>query len=144
MRRNGVMRRWLGWMALVAVWLTVLAPTVSRGIAWASFPDLGAWCQPSPAPMHAGMSHGGMAHAAMSHATMVHRGMSDHDACDTDAACGYCTLFAQQPALGGAVFVGHPALATVEVPIALPALRAGSARPALHAPSQGPPFIAHA
>ncbi|SEM51266.1 Protein of unknown function [Luteibacter sp. UNCMF331Sha3.1] len=132
-------------MALVAVWLTALVPTVSRTVDWLAFPDLGAWCEAMPASHH-GMSHGDMDdmdHDTMPHAAMGHA-TGGHDACDPDAACGYCTLFAQLPAVAGAVFVGHPLLAVLHVPAPLPSIRAGPTVALVHAPPRGPPAVAHA
>jgi hypothetical protein len=111
--------RWLGWMAIVAVWFTVLAPTVSRTLpAFAfAFPDLGAWCEATAAAHHDG---GG-----------------DHR--DADAACGYCTLFAQTPALAGGFFVGPVAHVAARVVAAVPRRPGAASPPCLHAPPRGPP-----
>jgi hypothetical protein len=109
-------------MALVAVWLTALAPTVSRTAATFVFPDLGAWCESVPTDHHG----------------------SGHDAQEADAACGYCTLFAQQPALAGTFFIGHVLPAATPIPAMLPAIRAGPAPLVVHAPPRGPPSTAHA
>lgn len=114
-------------MALVAVWLTVLAPSVSRTVSAAFvFPDLGAWCEAIPSDHHG---------AATGH---------DADAPGDGAACGYCTLFAQMPALGTAFFVGHILPLPGDVPAGLPALRAHVRVAILHAPPRGPPVVAHA
>ncbi|MET0935062.1 MAG: DUF2946 family protein [Luteibacter sp.] len=116
-------------MALVAVWLTVLAPTVSRTAAAAFvFPDLGAWCEGVAGSHHAGNADHGERHADR----------------DDNAACGYCTLFAQNPSLGGAFVVPHvPVVAGRVEPRALPA--AGRLAAALrHTPARGPPVVAHA
>jgi len=129
-------------MVLVAVWLTALVPTVSRTVDWLAVADLGAGCDTMPASHH-GMSHGEMDHDAMSHAAMGHA-TGGHDACDPDAACGYCTLFAQLPAVAGAVFIGHPLLAVPHVPAPLPEIRAGPSVALVHAPPRGPPVVAHA
>ncbi|WP_325470108.1 DUF2946 family protein [Luteibacter sp.] len=126
--RHGLARnRWLGWMALVAVWLTVLAPSVSRTVSAAFvFPDLGTWCEPVPADHHG---------AARGH---------DADAPGDDAACGYCTLFAQMPALGTAFHIGHALPSPGYVAATLPAARAHEPTAILHAPPRGPPVAAHA
>jgi hypothetical protein len=111
-------------MALVAVWLTVLAPTVSRTAAAAFvFPELGAWCEAAPGS---------------------HHGDPGGHVDDGDAACGYCTLFAHTPALGSSFFIGHvlplpgPDGARVNV--------AGARAPVAvhHASPRGPPVVAHA
>jgi hypothetical protein len=114
-------------MALVAVWLTVLVPSVSRTVSAAFvFPDLGAWCETSPTGHH---------DAATGH---------DERAPADGAACGYCTLFAQMPALGTAFFVGHALPSPGEVPAVLPSTRAHVPVAILHAPPRGPPVAAHA
>lgn len=121
-RRGLRQKRWLGWMAIVAVWLTVLAPTVSRSLPAFAFPDLGAWCESAPAAHH---DTGG-----------------DHQ--DADAACGYCTLFAQAPALGGSFFVGHVLPLAGRSDATLPSLRAAPSVVRHHAPPRGPPVAAYA
>lgn len=109
-------------MALVAVWLTVLAPTASRTAEVFAFPDLGAWCESVP-----GEHHG-----------------NGHETPDAGAACGYCTLFAQQPALAGSFFVGHVHALSVSAQAMPPAVRHGPARLTTHVSPRGPPSAAHA
>jgi hypothetical protein len=109
-------------MAIVAVWLTVLAPTVSRSLPVFALPDLGAWCEGMPSAHH---DMGG-----------------DHQ--DADGACGYCTLFAQTPALGGSFFVGHVLPLAAQVNATLPALRTAPSVVRHHAPPRGPPVAAYA
>jgi hypothetical protein len=109
-------------MALVAVWLTVLAPTASRTAQVFVFPDLGAWCESAPGE---------------------HRG-NGHETRDTDAACGYCTLFAQQPALAGSFFIGHVQASSAPAQAMPPAVRHGPAPLTIHASPRGPPSAAHA
>ncbi|WP_052697749.1 DUF2946 family protein [Luteibacter yeojuensis] len=110
-------------MALVAVWLTAFAPTVSRVSAF-TFPDLGAWCEPAATPHHHDGGHAG------------------HD--DGDAACGYCTLFTHSPGMAGGVHVGEvPRLAIEGGARAAPAH--AFAPPAFfHTRPRGPPVAAHA
>lgn len=109
-------------MVLVAVWLTALAPTVSRTATTFVFPDLGAWCESVRADHHG----------------------SGHEAQEADAACGYCTLFAQQPALAAMFFVPDVLPVATQVPVALPGIRAGPAAQIIHSPPRGPPSAAHA
>jgi hypothetical protein len=114
-------------MALVAVWLTVLAPSVSRTVSAAFvFPDLGAWCETSPAAHH---------DTATGH---------DTDAPGDGSACGYCTLFAQMPALGASFHVGHVLPLPGYVPASLPVTHAHVLVAILHAPPRGPPVAAYA
>lgn len=109
-------------MAIVAVWLTALAPTASRINAW-TFPDLGAWCEPGAAPHHDGGAQG-------------------HD--DGDAACGYCTLFTHSPGMAGALHAGAvPRLAFVsDTPQVTQ--RGFTPRPFFPVHPRGPPAAAHA
>ncbi|KAF1006305.1 MAG: hypothetical protein GAK28_02616 [Luteibacter sp.] len=108
-------------MALVAVWLTVLAPTVSRTAAF-EFPDLGAWCEPvghhhDDAPAH-------------------------HD--DGDAACGYCTLFSGTPSLGGGTFATGVAYLAPSVVAAGPVPSRAITATSLLIHARGPPVVATA
>jgi hypothetical protein len=114
-------------MALVAVWLTVLAPSVSRTVSAAFvFPDLGAWCETSPSDHHG--------------TTTGH----DADTPGDGAVCGYCTLFAQMPALGTAFYTGHILPTPSYVVAVLPAAHARAPVSILHASPRGPPVAAHA
>jgi hypothetical protein len=75
-------RRFIGWLALLALLLLNVVPTVSclRSTAWV-VPDLGAWCGSHVAgnsPAHAGQP-------------APHRGSLDH--------CGYCGLIRHAPPL---------------------------------------------
>jgi len=117
-------------MALVATWLIVLAPTTSRAI--------GAMAMPMPmhAHAHGSASMAGMHHHGMDHASMPEAPRSD-ESCD--AACGYCTLFAQQPALAGGIFIAHALPPLKHAPGTAPAPRAGPPVRLVHAPARGPP-----
>ena len=112
-------------MALVAVWLTVFVPTVSRTAAAFAFPDLGAWCEAMP--------------------TGHHGDTRAHHADDGDvSACRYCTLFAQSPSLGTSFFSGHvPPVAGDAYP---PVTVTDADMPVAihHASPRGPPVVAHA
>lgn len=82
LNRSHPNRRFIGWLALLALLLLNVVPTVSRlrSTAWVE-PDLGAWCGSHVAgnsPAHAG-------HPA------PHRGSLDH--------CGYCGLVRHAPPL---------------------------------------------
>jgi hypothetical protein len=116
--------RWLGWMAIVAVWFTVLVPTVSRTLPVVALSDLGAWCEGTPAAHH---DRGG-----------------DHRDADADGACGYCTLFAQMPALGGRFFIATvvPVAARLDPVVPRPHHVASPSR--VHAPPRGPPVATYA
>ncbi|QWT19410.1 DUF2946 family protein [Bacillus sp. NP157] len=106
-------------MALVAVWLAVLAPTVSRVTAFA-FPDLGAWCAPAEGHPHGTAMQG------------------------DDDACGYCTLYAQLPGLAASFHVGHvpwPGDALASRPAGDRTFVPGTT---IHVHPRGPPVLADA
>ncbi|HEY4292595.1 DUF2946 domain-containing protein [Luteibacter sp.] len=114
-------------MALVAVWLTALVPTVSRSlVAFA----------PSPAHEAMGMPMAGH-HHAMGHMPARH---DAHGAPGCDDACGYCTLFTQLPAMAGSFFVGHALPPSNHAPVVAPTFRAEPPARLTHAPARGPPF----
>jgi len=127
-RRGAANKRWWAWMALVAVWLTVLAPTTSRTLAALAVPDHPPGCE------------------AMAEGHHHHEGHQDNAAHLThdDEACAYCTLFAQQPAVGGTFFMGSVLPMAAPAPVARLAVDARPARPITHAPARGPPSVAFA
>jgi hypothetical protein len=110
-------------MALVAVWLAALAPTLSRVDAW-RFPDLGAWCEAANAPHHGD------------------EGARTHD--EGGAACGYCTLFAHHPGLVGAVHAGGVPVLSLDGLERAPPNRPFSPQAIFHTHPRGPPVAAHA
>lgn len=123
MRHGAGKSRWLGWMAIVAVWLAALAPTVSRVTAW-QLPDLGAWCEAADVHHH---GEGG----AQGHG-------------DDGAACGYCTLFAHHPGLATAMFAADVPPIARAADAGAPASLAFVPRAAFHHRPRGPPVVAHA
>jgi hypothetical protein len=118
--RSAIHRRLTAWLALVALGLLLVAPTLSRTqAALAAVPDLGAWCT----------GHG----LDRTHGTPS---TPEHPA-DEDA-CGYCVLLGHSPALTGSfvafVHALEPAYPLVrEARLAAPYLRA------LPLHSRGPP-----
>lgn len=111
-------------MAIVAVWLTALAPTVSRVSAF-TFPDLGAWCEPATMAHH----HDGGGHAG-------------HD--EGDAACGYCTLFTHSPGMAGGMQVGEVPRLAIDSAAHGAQARAFAPSAFFHTHPRGPPVAAHA
>lgn len=82
LKRRHPNRRFIGWLALLALLLLNVAPTVSRlrSTAWV-VPDLGVWCG----------SHAAGNSAAHAGYPAPHRGSLDH--------CGYCGLVRHAPPL---------------------------------------------
>lgn len=122
--RSNTRRRFVTWLAMAALWLLVVAPTVSQTLSsLSSWPDLGAWCT----------GHG-LSDQHSSPST------PDHPGPHTDK-CGYCVLLGHSPLLGG----GGLAISIVApVPAARPT--AGTvhrwyALPLLSAHPRGPPSI---
>lgn len=122
-------------MALFAVWLTALAPTVSRALpsafAMPDMLDMGAWCEAPQA------GHPPHAHADANPAGDP----GDHA---SDAACGYCTLLTHSPSLGGSFHVAQVLPRPGFVPATLPVLRFAPPVARFHAPPRGPPVAAYA
>jgi hypothetical protein len=116
----------VAWLGLLAVWLTIVAPVVSRTMpAAAAVPDLGAWCE-----AHAGHHmHGG--HAG--------HGMPGHPDDDGLDCCGYCALLGHTPALAGAAFAFALAAPPAVAPAPLPAFVPVAAAERLGPPPRGPP-----
>jgi hypothetical protein len=117
--RRGTSRRFVAWLAIAAMWLLVVAPTVSRVLpAWMA-PDLSAWCT-------------------------GHGFDDEHPSTPTDLVlhidkCGYCTLLGHTPLAGGGTAV--LVLATL-LPDTAPVVRAYGirhAQPLLSANPRGPP-----
>nr|WP_165583142.1 DUF2946 domain-containing protein [Dyella soli] len=122
--RNKAQRGYVAWLAMAALWLLVVAPSISRALppAWTG-PDLGAWCT----------GHG---------LSEQHPSPSSPDAPGPHAdPCGYCVLLGHSPLLAAAPVVAPAALAMPPLrPAAVPALH-GHALPLLSANPRGPPSI---
>ncbi|TCV96465.1 DUF2946 family protein [Luteibacter rhizovicinus] len=114
----------MAWMAMFAIWLSILAPVASRAMPAASaFPELGAWCE--------------------GRAGLVDHAQPDgHDIGHMDA-CGYCTLLAQNPTVGTVAFVAHLLPLSGFVAATLPVKHGIDAPLVLHAPPRGPPRFAN-
>jgi hypothetical protein len=120
------LRQWraLGWLAIFAMLLLALVPTISRVVGL-----------DAPAHHHQVSRSGHAGHTA-------HHGGSSGDGSDCWSKCGYCDFLAHAPALG--TFAHAIALQVVHPPIpALPPLRQprcaiafAAARP------RGPPVLA--
>jgi hypothetical protein len=126
-RGTSLHKRLVAWLAMLAIWLTMIAPVVSQTLpADASWPDLGAWCEG-----HAGL----VAHAPNAPA---------HPHGDLLAKCGYCDLLNHSPGLSGDFFVATLLPRTPYRPAPLPAAYlVERATDHSHAP-RGPPSIHHA
>jgi len=121
-------RKWVAWLAMFAMWLTIVAPVVSQTVAATSWsPDLGGWCE----------GHAGLVVHSVPHQTDPHAPSSDK--------CGYCGLLGHSPSLAGTswqppsvVWQGACALTI------LPTRKAHTARVLLAAAPRGPPVFSHA
>jgi hypothetical protein len=120
--RSSTRRGFVAWLATAALWLLVVAPTISQTLSsFSAAPDLGAWCtghglsdeHPSPATPHDPGPH-------------------------TDK-CGYCVLLGHSPLLaGGSLATTITALVPEAAPVAGTAHR-WYALPLLSAQPRGPP-----
>jgi len=124
MSRKLTHQRFVAWLAMAAMWLTIVTPVVSRALPDAqSMPDLGAWCT----------GHGLSAH---------------HPSAPSDPAlhvdhCGYCTLLGHSPLLSSHTIVfSTPTLPAASVP-RLWASGATYVEPVLSANPRGPPTLRH-
>jgi len=114
--------KWVAWLALAAMWLTIGMPVISR-----SLPDgmssmaLGAWCT----------GHG---------LSDQHPQAPSDPSAPTDK-CGYCSLFCHSPLIGGhAGIVLLPPSLPAQSPIAL-AVPEGPNPRVLSARPRGPPSL---
>jgi hypothetical protein len=120
--RKATHRRFVAWLAIAAIWLTIVAPVVSQTLsAEQSWPDLGAWC--------------------------TDHGLSDqHPSMPSDPSmhmdkCGYCVLLGHSPLLSGSVSVAlQPPLLAIRTP-SLWASGIDVVEPILSANPRGPPLI---
>ncbi|WP_266160110.1 DUF2946 domain-containing protein [Dyella silvatica] len=112
---------------MLAIWLTVIAPVVSRALPSSDSPDLGAWC----------MGHEGLSDKHASPSSPVSH---PHDA-DHWERCGYCSLFSHSPTLSftpSSLLLPAPSL---WLSVWLPTQPAVAARPLFDAAPRGPPAI---
>ena len=119
--RRTTQRSWVAWLAMVALWLTIVAPVISQAMPSAPSFDLGAWCT----------GHGlSDQHPATPGDPLAH----------TDK-CGYCGLLGHSPLLPG---VANLTLASVDLLAQAPVLATVTAEPAprlLSAHPRGPPAL---
>jgi len=115
-------RRWMAWLAMAAMWLTIVAPVVSRVLPDAQMsPALGAWCT----------GHG-LSNQHLS---------SPSDPASSLDHCGYCTLLGHSPLVSGdAIVFSPPALPAAAAPL-LWVFRASYVEPVLSASPRGPPAL---
>ncbi|WP_199098808.1 DUF2946 domain-containing protein [Dyella sp. ASV21] len=116
-------RRWVAWLALAAMWLLVVAPTLSRAMppSWIA-PDLGAWCTGHGLSTH----HPGGPSAPGDPGEHLDR-------------CGYCVLLGHSPLLtSGVILITAAAALPPSAPLAQPSTH-GHARLLLGARPRGPP-----
>lgn len=91
MQHRAIPRKFVAWLGIVALWLTVVMPTVSRLLppAWTP-PALGAWCT----------GHG---------LANLHPEAPSTPPLSIDR-CGYCGLLGHSPLLPGAVVAALPSI----------------------------------
>lgn len=127
MVRSQAQRRVVTWMAFVALWLTVVAPVISRLLPTAH----------DAMPAMSGM--GCVEH--MGHP--AHPAAPDPLAPATDK-CGYCTLVGQSPVVIAALWVPVLLPHTPYLPPALPDARAARGHTWLAPTPRGPPGFVNA
>ena len=116
-------QRLVAWLAMAAMWLTIVAPVVSR-----TLPGMGM----SPAMAGCGVHGAGDQHPEL-----------PLDPADPMDHCGYCTLLMHSPLVSGGSIVF---LAAVLPAIAMPrawASSIGPVTPVLSASPRGPPLLRH-
>lgn len=121
-------RKWVAWLAMFAMWLTIVAPVVSQTIAAASWsPDLGGWCD----------GHAGLVNHPAPHQTDPHAPTTDK--------CGYCGLLGHSPTLAGTSWQPLlPVWQDASTLAAPPTRKAHITRVLLAAAPRGPPAFSHA
>jgi len=122
LRGRNCHHRIIGWLGLLAITLTIVAPTVSRTLLG------GAACPPAPVGIHS-----------------AHDGRGEKRSPDMPSSpldkCGYCGFFVHSPSLGGGVAVVLlPILPTGRL-LPAPQLRNPPPCPLLAARSRGPPIL---
>jgi Protein of unknown function (DUF2946). len=113
--------RLVAWLAMAAVWLTVVMPVISRSLPMSGMDgmDAGAWCT----------SHG---------LSTQHPPASPNPSSSLDK-CGYCSLFCHSPMVaGGAVLLPPPQRFPAQDLLA-PVVPAGPAPRLISASPRGPP-----
>lgn len=122
--RKATHRRFVAWLAMAAIWLTVVAPVISQTLpveqAW---PDQEAWCT----------SHG---------LSDQHPSMPSDPSMHMDK-CGYCALLGHSPLLSGSVSVAlQPSLLAAQAPtLWTPGIDV--VEPILSANPRGPPLTSN-
>jgi len=125
--------KWVVWLALAAMWLTIGMPVISRSLpdGLASV-DLGAWCT---------------GHSQSDQKLSDHELQDQHRQAPSDPSaplnkCGYCSLFCHSPLIAGhASLALAPCSLSAQAPIAL-AVPSGSNPRVLSARPRGPPSLA--
>jgi hypothetical protein len=120
-------RKFVAWLGLFAMWLTIVAPVVSQTLAAASWsPDLGAWCNG-----HAGLVNHPSPQQPSPHAPAWEK-------------CGYCGLLGHSPTLTASFWSPLLQVLDVSMPAILPTRLTPPTRVWLAASPRGPPTLPHA
>ncbi len=123
MIRSRAHRRFVAWLAMAAMWLTIVAPVVSQTLSSSrSTPALGASCD---------------GHADdMTHPSPPHGHLMEQ--------CGYCGLLSHSPTLTGAVWLPHLLPPAVDLPHGIPKALPWMRDTLLAAAPRGPPVFVSA
>jgi hypothetical protein len=117
-------KRCIAWLAMVAMWLTIVAPVVSRVLPDSQMsPALGAWCT--------------------GHVLSNQHPSSPSDPTSSLDHCGYCTLLGHSPLVSGDAIVFSPPALPAAVVLQSWVFRASYTEPVLSANPRGPPLLRH-
>jgi len=121
--------RFVAWLALAAMWLTVVMPVISR-----SMPNM-----PDGVGVMGAMDHGcrGSSHES----SKQHHPSTAPDPSSTLDKCGYCGLFCHSPMVAGTSLPPLPPLAFPAATLLSPAVPSGPTPHLLSAPPRGPPSL---
>ncbi len=115
--------RFVTWLALAAVWLTVVMPVISRSM---------------PLPIHS-MGAMGLSADHGTHGFSEQHPPASPDPSSTLDKCGYCSLFCHSPMVAGGALLTLPPLALPARPLPGPTVPAGPPPHRLCAAPRGPP-----
>ncbi|SFS16493.1 Protein of unknown function [Dyella sp. OK004] len=125
MIRLRTQRRFVAWLAMAAIWLTIVAPVISQTLPTAGpMPGMGMMCGEH-------VEHAG--HPASPH---PHVPSMEH--------CGYCSLLSHTPVLSGAIWLPSVLPQNTYIPVLWRGAPAFSRHSPLAAAPRGPPGFVNA